>query len=336
MAKSFKDKRMVFKKGEQRKLLLEFVWSSEINRMEAARFFGIVPRSFTDWLNEKIKLPLRAYNKIHKNIRKKYNPVKIIDKFWYAKKGAKLGGIALHKKYGPVVGDQEYRKKKWREWWNTEGNKKFRVVGSTKTFQKPPQSKNLAEFIGIMIGDGGITQYQSIITLNNETDKKYADYVKKLVYKLFKVKPRTYLKKGAKAITIVVSRKLLNEYLVSLGLKSGNKLKQNLDIPSWVMKNIEYAKMCLRGLIDTDGCIFYERHKIKEKKYSYARLNFVTGSILLASSVIKILNEVGFHPKLRRNGKNHAVQLENRAEIWEYFKVIGTSNQKHFDRLSKY
>lgn len=336
MAKSFNEKRLVFKKGRQRKLLEEFVLSLQMKQSGASSFFGITPRSFTDWVNEKTKLPASAYNKIPLTIRKRYRPKKVLEKFWYTKKGSRLGAKALMEKYGKMPINEDYRKRKWREWWEMEGSKSNRIVGITKTYKKPRYSKRLAEFIGIMMGDGGITEYQSVITLNKETDSEYILYVEKLIFNLFGIDAKKSYRKNTKAVILVVSRKLLNQYLVSLGLKLGNKLKQNFDIPFWIMKNKEYSKMCLRGLVDTDGCVFHETHNIKGKKYSYARLNFVTASSILASSVMKILTNCDFNPRLRKNGKNYAVQLENKREIWQYFKVIGTSNPKHLERLSNY
>lgn len=336
MPESSKEKRLIFRKGEQKKLLNSFLSNSKMRQVDVSSFFSITPRSFTDWRSEKTKLPLSAYYKIPIEIRKDYLPIKTIDRFWYTKKGGRAGYKKVLEKYGEIPKNEEFRKEKWKEWWNTEGSKKNRIIGSTKTYRKAPHSKKLAEFIGIMIGDGGITRYQITITLNKESDDKYILYVEKLIYELFKIKPKRYVKKETKALSLVISRKLLNDYLVILGLKSGNKLSQNLDIPDWVMKNAEYSKMCLRGLVDTDGCVFHEIHNIKGKKYSYARLNFVTGSSALAMSVMKIFVDCNFNSKLRKNGKNHAVQLENKREIWEYFKVIGTSNPKHTDRLNRY
>ncbi|MDD5068087.1 MAG: LAGLIDADG family homing endonuclease [Candidatus Pacebacteria bacterium] len=258
--------------------------------------------------------------------------IEIKERYWYAKIGAPIGGKVVHEKYGPLIGNQEYRKSQWKKWWDTKGKFRMNSVLLEKRVHLPKQSPLLAEFMGIMLGDGGITKYQFRISLNGKTDKKYSLYVRNLIKKLFRIRAKKQLRKQSDGIDIVVSRKGINKYLILLGLKSGDKLKQNLDIPEWIMKNKKYQKMCLRGLIDTDGCLFYETHLIKGKKYSYPRLNFVTASPSLATSVFNILIDLNFKARLRKNGRNSAVQLENKAEIWQYFKTIGTSNPKHLNR----
>ena len=73
--------------------------------------------------------------------------------------------MACFKKYGRIGGDPEYQKKKWREWWDAKGQ--HNPVGCIKgplPIKIPKFSEDLAEFTGIVIGDGGITQGQIIIT----------------------------------------------------------------------------------------------------------------------------------------------------------------------------
>lgn len=326
-------KRLVFLKGQQEKLLREFCDKQNLTHSEASRYFGIVPRSFSDWLREKTKLPMWAYRKIPVHIRKKYSFLKEVNQFWYTTIGGKLGAKKVIEKYGRVFGDEEHRKRKWQEWWNEKGKYQTdRVVGKIKECRLPPPSKELAEFFGIMIGDGGITKYQCSITLNSVTDSKYVYFVEKLIYQLFKIRPARLHKKNTRALTLSVSRKKLNDFLWKLGLNKGNKLLQGLDIPKWIIENPTYQKACIRGLFDTDGCLFQETHFVKKKKYSYPRLNLVTGSRPLSTSVINILGTLDLMPKLRRNGRNFAIQIENKEKICQYFKIIGTSNPKHLRR----
>lgn len=115
-----------------------------------------------------------------------------------------------------------------------------------------------------------------------------------------------------------------------LGLHIGNKLKQGLDIPDWIKSESSYQIACIRGLMDTDGCIFYERHRINGKVYSYPRLSIVSYSSALRKSICEILASLGFSPRERGN---RSVQLENIQQIQQYFNVVGTHNPKHFNRF---
>ena len=260
--------------------------------------------------------------------------VVIKDPFWYVNLGAKNGGLATIKKYGRVGGDPEYRKKKWYEWWEKEGkNRKDIHIGKIKNIRIPSLSKELAEFTGIVMGDGGITQNQVMISTNSIDDKKYGYFIKKLIKKLFNVNASIYYTVRARVMIIAVSRKKLVEFCnKKLELKIGNKLKQGLDIPNWIKGNLEFEKVCVRGLIDTDGSIFNECHNINGKKYNYKRLNFTSASPELRKSVFNILQKNGLSPKIRNN---RCVQIEDKAKIKEYFEIIGTHNPKHLKRYYK-
>ncbi|MEO8638139.1 MAG: LAGLIDADG family homing endonuclease [Candidatus Taylorbacteria bacterium] len=327
--------RVLFPKGSQKKFLKDVLSKLKLSQVQLASLLSLSPRSFTDWVREKNLMTYSALDTLC-SLSKTNHPKDIIikEKYWYAKIGASLGGIARYKKYGTIGIDNEYRKTQWKKWWEQEGKNKSKIIGITKSFKSPRMSKELAEFFGIMIGDGGIQTYQIRISLNAETDAEYVKFVCQLIYKLFKITPGMTSRENSKGIDIYVSRTKLVSYLTNtLGLKKGNKLSQNLDIPNWIMKKKEYRKACLRGLIDTDGCVFHEVHTIKGRKYAYARLNFTTASPHLARSVIKIMNSFRLNPKLRRKGKS--VQVEDKKKIWQYFKTIGTSNPKHMSRLNR-
>ena len=192
----------------------------------------------------------------------------------------------------------------------------------------------MAEFTGVMLGDGGITNSQIKITTNSIDDKEYTIFIKKLIKKLFDIEPSVCpRKKEISALDIIVSRKKLVEFCnKKLGLHIGNKLKQGLDIPNWIRKNLKFEERCVRGLIDTDGSIFNEVHNIKGIKYSYMRLNFTSASPELRKSVFDILNKLNLNPKMRND---RCVQIEDKENIKKYFKIIGTSNPKHLKRYYK-
>ncbi len=61
----------------------------------------------------------------------------------------------------------------------------------------PKHSIHLAEFFGIMLGDGGINNpWQATITLNATKDREYSRYIKELIKFLFGLPPRVlYIKR---------------------------------------------------------------------------------------------------------------------------------------------
>ena len=284
----------------------------------------------SDWLREKYWIT-RANAKTISRIAKQPIPsvITVRDKYWYTRKGAVNGGIASYAKY-KFGNDEVKRKAAWETWWETKGKKNAVYIGQTKAFSIPRKSKDLAEFVGIVLGDGGLTKYQCNITLNKKTDHEYSLYVKKLIKKLFDVEAERYGKGETLGENISINRKGVVDFLVSIGLRTGNKLAQGIEIPSWILGNKEYERMCVRGLIDTDGSLIKETHAIRGEKYTYGRINFTTASLPFAYSVLKILEDNNLEPKLRRAGQS--VQVENKEKICQYFKTIGTSNPKHLNR----
>lgn len=325
MTKSFvNEERVIFPVGEQYKFLFRAKERLKISWTKFAREIGVAKRTFNEWKNEKYSLPFGILKEICKIAKLKIpNKIQIREPFWWTKMAGEKAGKMVYQKYGRIGGDPEYRKKKWYEWWEREGKfRKHPFIGVTKPIKKPHPSSDLAEFVGIMIGDGGITKKQVMVSLNRETEKYYSIFVKKLFKKLFSVEAKIY-QKDKSTIGVTVSRVELVKFCKSIGLKIGNKLKQKLDLPEWIKKHKSFKISCIRGLIDTDGCLFNECHRINGKIYCYPRLCFTSYSKNLCLSVFQILKELGFSPKIRirRN-----VQIENWDEIGKYFGLVGTHN----------
>jgi len=200
-----------------------------------------------------------------------------------------------------------------------------------KEIAYPNRSAKLAEFIGIMLGDGGITRKQISITLHSKDDREYFQFIYNLIERLFQVKPGVYQNKSYKAIRLQVSRMNLVDFLVKLGLKRGNKVKQGADIPKWIKKERELKIACLRGLIDTDGSVFTHRYRVNGKLYAYKKMCFANHARPLLKSVERILSELGFTPKIR--SEKEELYLYNEEEVKRYFEEIGTHNPKHLRRF---
>lgn len=198
--------------------------------------------------------------------------------------------------------------------------------------QCPPRSEELAEFVGIMLGDGGMTSFQISITLGYKSDREYSVFVSALLKRLFLVAPSIY-ERDQSIIDIRISRKVLVNFCVSLGLCIGNKIRNKVDIPHWIKQNKIFLTACVRGMMDTDGCIFQECHAIGEKKYCYPRIALVSYSNTLRLSVFEGLKKLGFSPK-ERNGRS--INLENKGEIQKYFSLVGTHNPKHQKRFEEF
>jgi len=327
--------RILFKKGEQQKFMEKIL--SEISVAKAAKICNLSERTIRDWRREKFLMQKNAMLKLCKatNTPEPKNLEEKTD-FWYAIKGAKLGGImgsaACIKKYGCVGGPN--RKKAWNKWWDEKGKFNDSFLFRRKPIRKPPKSSELAEFFGIMLGDGGISARgkQIHITLNCFDDTEYIKYVCNIIEKLFKRKPGICERKNDSVFVISVSSMDLIDYLVKLGLRKGNKIKLQVDIPDWIKNNKFYSIACVRGLVDTDGCVFNHKYKVKGKFYNYIKLSFTSYSQPMRKSVYSILYSLGIKSRLF---SYRDVRIDSQEDMKKYFKIIGSSNQKHLNKYYK-
>jgi len=204
--------RILLPKGNQRKFMEKTL--KRISVSKAAAICNLSERTIRDWRREKFLMQKNAMLKLCKaaNIAEPEN-FEEKDDYWYVAHGSSAGALACIKKYGCVGGDPTYRKRKWHEWWNKKGrhNQHGCIIGPL-AIRAPKFSADLAEFTGIVIGDGGITTDQVIISMNSVDDNEYSFFVKKLIKKLFDLDASMVYRKKELAVYIMISRKKLVEF----------------------------------------------------------------------------------------------------------------------------
>lgn len=328
MAESFKSKRVKFHKGKQKTFIVDAKKNLGITWREFSKLSGVSIRNLTDWKNEKITLPLKVVDIICKKSELTFpENVKMLDQYWYVNKGARKGGKANYKKYG-TIGSPEIRKKKWQEWWEKEGKYKKHKILEPLPFKKPKFSRDLAEFVGILLGDGGITKNQIIVTLHCVDDREYSKYVISLIKDNFDLAVARHKKKNCNAFDIRISRVGLVKYFTKrIGLKIGNKVKQKVDIPLWVKKKYGFQVSCLRGLMDTDGSFFTHSYKVSGKIYNYVKICFTSRSEPLLKSVSDILTKLKINHRITSD--TYSIRIEAKKDVRRYLKIVGTHNPKH-------
>ncbi|KKT82526.1 MAG: hypothetical protein UW79_C0005G0051 [Candidatus Yanofskybacteria bacterium GW2011_GWA2_44_9] len=334
MSESIKELRAIFKPKYQRAFLGLIKQSLKLDNQGVADMIGVSRRAVSDWQVEKFSIPLVAV----KNLCKKAKlgvpkEIETRDRYWYTHGGGNAGGVEVYKKYGYIGGDPEYRKKKWYEWWDEKGKFNKNAITATLPIHIPRQSADLAEFFGILLGDGGISRRQVTVTVHKIDDKKYADYIKNLIKRLFKIVPSFYLSKKDNVIDIVVSRSELVKFLVNSGLPIGSKVRHQVDVPQWIKRSDKFSASCIRGLFDTDGCLYTDKHLIRGKSYLNCGMNFTNRSIPLLNFFRSKLEKLGYHPTQKTQ---FSIFLRREQEILRYFKEIGSKNFKCNNKLNEF
>ncbi len=325
--------RIVFEKEDQIEFFRLVRETSQISLDSLAKIIGVVRRTYSDWSRGRF-LPTEKSVKILSDKFCVQVPkiLEIREEWWSGRVNGRKAALARMSIYGPP-GTLEGRKKGGRmsQIKRRDNPEYYRELGCNirHGFRMPEFSQDLAEFVGIILGDGSLTAAQLKITLNSVEDAEYIDYVRKQANKLFDYQPSIYPVKTAKAVNLVLSGVDLVENLVKLGLKIGNKVENQVGVPDWINENDIYERACLRGLMDTDGGILKHNYFVNGKHYSYLKICFTNNSKPLRDFVFKTLNDCGFSAKSSFN----KVWLYSEEEVRKYVHVVGSSNYRLWRRF---
>lgn len=203
----------------------------------------------------------------------------------------------------------------------------------------PSRNEELAEVIGAVLGDGNVCYYKKgkkigVYQVKIAGDKRFdKEYHMKYLYYLFKelfgIEGKEMVSKDHNSRYIYFSSKKLVNFFVEQGHKAGDKIANQVTIPSWIKENPDFLKACLRGLIDTDGCI----HRMSNQDPQLLRINFTNYNKRLLQDARESFIGLGFKPtKIILNKRFY---LSRKDDITKYLKEIGFSNKKHIDRLNR-
>lgn len=192
------------------------------------------------------------------------------------------------------------------------------------------KNKDSAELIGMYLGDGNLGNYPKYTKTKSEeprcqylriycniNEKQYIGEINKILEKVFNKKPYLRERPEVSVVYLEISLKDLDAYL---GFPTGNKIKNRVDIPKWILKKKPFLISCLRGLFDTDGCCYRTGGK-------YQIINYTNKNSVLLKSIFRELKLLGFHCFMR-GGRN--VEIGRKEEVKNFFDTIKPRNIKHY------
>lgn len=325
--------RILFPKGKQSVLLVSLLNSGITTLGELASICGVSERTIRDWRREKFTISEEAFTKIQQRFSLPSIPHTLLYDYWYAEKGARQGGLRRLALYGPP-GTKEGRQKGGRmsQLMRKQFPERYPNCSIPKHYVTPPLSSKLAECIGIILGDGGITPYQVKITLNSQEEYAYRLFVAKLLHKLFHVCPVVYQRKNEKACNVTLAGVELIKILGELGVRQGSKVRRQAEVPGWILNNKGYAHACLRGLMDTDGCIYHHNHVSHGVRCYNLGLTFTNLSQPLVAFVYQTLCSLGLTAKRTARG----VFVYRKQDVDRYFCTISSHNAHHVQRYRNF
>lgn len=286
--------RVHFKTGKQRELIHNFKITHAFTWKELAAFLEVKYSALLEWYREKRLLPFVVYKKLDMAGFYGSNIISMLDDNWGQKKGG------------------------------------FTSKGSLKEIKIPYHSIELAELIGIMLGDGNvqsfvrskkIATYMVRVAGNRKDEYRYITvHVANLVKSLFGVQPKLE-KIRANRLSLVVHSKNLVDYFIASGLKAGNKIDNQVTIPEWIFQKEDFLKACIRGLIDTDGSIYMAG--------KWPQICFKNHNSRLLQDFRRALIYLGYYASKATWNK---VYISRKSDIQKFYKEIGFSNSKNARR----
>jgi intein/homing endonuclease len=212
---------------------------------------------------------------------------------------------------------------------------------------------NLAELAGAFAGDGWISRGNSGSTLfisgNPKDERNYYDNrIVPLLNETFKVKIRAREFRYWGTYGILTCNKNVLESFLKLGFTTGKKAFC-VKVPDCIKENNALHKHFIRGLFDTDGCIYFQRSygdssSMWQKKYRHRPVvSISTISLCLYEELCSMLNSLGFKfykkkPHKGKTNKNlvYTLKVESKENVKKWFSEIKPANEKHLNRFNKW
>ena len=186
----------------------------------------------------------------------------------------------------------------------------------------PEQSILLAEFFGIMLGDGHVAHYQTFVTLGTK-EYHYVCYVQRLMTELFGIEAKILPKKSGYH-DVYIGSVQITIWLKEQGLVS-NKVAAQVGVPEWIFNKNEYMKAFVRGFFDTDGSIYKLRFGLQ--------ISITNHSLPLLIALQSMLRTLGYSVSEVSVGR---IYITRRNQVARFFSEIAPMNSKHTQRFEKF
>jgi len=204
-------------------------------------------------------------------------------------------------------------------------------------------NKKLAEFTGIMLGDGSIGKYKCkkgdgtsntqrciAVTLSSD-EKEFSEYVISLFNDLFDINPSVRQKNNENVIEVRSFRQDLFKFLTTkLGLRTSPKWNR-AEIPEIYLGD-NYRKEVLRGYFDTDGSVVLTDNN----GTLYPRLEMKISPSPMQKQFVRVLENENFNFGNYDIGKRKIrIQMNGKSQLQKWLKEIGFANRKHLNKTDR-
>lgn len=183
-----------------------------------------------------------------------------------------------------------------------------------------PLEKNgdLAELIGVVLGDGHICRYprcEELRLISNSNSPGFIKRYARIMETVFEKKPYVIQSKQSNSTKIGFYEKLISK---RLGVPTGARRDLDITVPKWISKNREYVVRYLRGLYEAEGSFCVHKPTYTHKFF------FANKNASMLNNVYCLMKGLGFSPHM---GK-YQVQISKKDEVYAAMKVLGFRDYK--------
>ena len=203
-------------------------------------------------------------------------------------------------------------------------------------------SPEICEFIGAFIGDGFFNCYNNkLYQIEFSGDSRLdRDYYTHVIIPLIKrelpeLKPSISFSKDKNTLKVRFFSKQLFCFLKQeFGFKPGVKT-YTVTIPSRIMNSgEEFINRAIRGIFDTDGCIFFDKRK--RYRVPYPRIIIHIASEPLYNQLKDyLLNKFSIHHGKLVNRNIYYIEIYGFDSLRKWMSEIGFSNDRHLNKLPR-
>lgn len=193
--------------------------------------------------------------------------------------------------------------------WRIRMKKEGKIIGRYNNLRK---SKDLAELIGVVLGDGHIEKFprtERLIISSHSKNCGFIDRYRSIVREVFLKDPTCMKVRDKNCVRISIYQKLISQ---RIGIPTGNRGKSKIGIPDWIWKNKKYLISCLRGLYRAEG--FFVTHL---QTYTY-KAAFCNRNKKLLDDVYRALRLLEFSPLYER----YRVMISRKQEFFRLKRIL--------------
>lgn len=131
---------------------------------------------------------------------------------------------------------------------------------------------------------------------------------------------------------IVINSSNLVDHVRELTKVKVGRGKKSFELPAWLSKNKKYKVGFLRGLFDSEGCVYRHKYYSNAKAYSYVKIavtNYCDEILSIFQSFLKSL-------RIDSVKYRNRIHIYNNTDARRFFSLVGSNNSKNKARFKEY